>query len=86
VKIPGSDWKRDTRWTWYPTSKTWEKTDRSKLQAQLLVTSKTDPKLLEVHVVDLFKDHLSNDALKAVRWDDKDVPVQNLILADKVKS
>jgi len=67
VKIPGSDWKRDTRWTWYP-------------------TSKTDPKLLEVHVVDLFKDHLSNDALKAVRWDDKDVPVQNLILADKVKS
>jgi hypothetical protein len=85
VKIPGNDWKRDTRWTWYPTSKTFEKTDRSKLQAQLLVKSKTDPKLLEVHVVDLFKDHLSNDALKAVRWDDKDVPVQNLILADKVK-
>jgi hypothetical protein len=85
VKIPGNDWKRDTRWTWYPTSRTFEKSDRSKLQAQLLVKSASDPKLLEVHVVDLFKDHLSNDALKAVRWDDKDVPVQNLILAEKVK-
>lgn len=85
VKIPGSQWKRDTRWTWYPSSRTFEKSDRSKLQAQLLVKSKSDPKLLEVHVVDLFKDHLSNDALKAVRWDAKDVPVQNLILAERVK-
>jgi hypothetical protein len=36
-------------------------------------------------VVDLFKDHLANDATKAVRWDDKDVPVQNLILTSKMK-
>jgi hypothetical protein len=38
-----------------------------------------------VHVVDLFKDHLAHDGIKPVRWDDKDVPVQNLILATKVK-
>ena len=85
AKIPGREWKRDTRWTLQRDLRTWEKTDRSKLQAQLLVKSKTDPKLLEVHVVDLFKDHLANDATKAVRWDDKDVPVQNLILTSKMK-
>jgi len=85
VRIPGQQWKRDTRWTLQRDLRTWEKTDRSKLQAQLLVKSKTDPKLLEVHVVDLFKDHLANDATKAVRWDDKDVPVQNLILTSKMK-
>jgi hypothetical protein len=85
VRIPGQQWKRDTRWTLRSGTLDWEKTDRSKLQAQLLVRSASDPKLLEVHVVDLIKDHLSNDAIKAVRWEAKDLPVQNLILAEKVK-
>ena len=85
VRIPGQQWKRDTRWTWHSASKAFEKSDRSKLQAQLLVKSAADPKLLEVHVVDLYKDHLANDALHADRWDEKEVPVQNLILASKVK-
>ena len=85
MRIPGNQWKRDLRWTLQSDLRTWEKTDRSKLQAQLLVKSATDPKLLEVHVVDLYKDHLSADSIKGVCWDAKDVPVQNLILADKVK-
>jgi hypothetical protein len=85
VRIPGNQWKRDVRWTLQSDLRTWEKTDRSKLQAQLLVKSSSDPKLLEVHVVDLYKDHLAGDTIRAVRWDAKDVPVQNLILAEKVK-
>jgi hypothetical protein len=85
VRFPGQQWKRDTRWTLQSDLKTLEKTDRSKLQGQILRQSKADPKLLEVHAVDLYKDHLSGDAIKAVCQDDKDVPVQSLVLAEKVK-
>ena len=85
VRIPGNDWKRDTRWQWSRGNKAFEKIDRSKLQSQLLIKRASDPKLAEVHVVDLYKDHLSGDALSAVCRDKSDVPVQNLVLLEKLK-
>lgn len=85
VRIPGREWKRDTRWQWSTGHRAFENVDRSKLQAQLLVKSTSDPKLAEVHVVDLHKDHLSGDAINTVCRDKADVPVQNLVLVEKLK-
>ena len=85
TRFPAQDWKRDTRWQWSGASRAFEKVDRSRLQGQILVPSADDPKLLEVHVVDLYKDHLSGDAITAVCRDKSDVPVQNLVLKEKVK-
>jgi hypothetical protein len=85
VRIPGRQWKRDTRWTWRSSSKAFEKTDRSHLQGQVIVVSSEDPKIAIVHPVDLYKDHLSNDAVNAVPWSDKDVTVQDMLLVEKVK-
>jgi hypothetical protein len=61
VRIPSENWKREVLWR--NQTGTWYKIDRSKLQVQLIVEH--DDRLAVVRPVNLWKDHLSNDQIKA---------------------
>jgi len=61
VRFASAEWKREKMW--YYSAKTWSLTDRSKLQAQLIVQH--DGRLAVNRPVNLWKDHLRNDAVRA---------------------
>lgn len=70
VRFPGQDWKRETMWRY--SNATWYKVDRSRLQAQAIV--KLDDRTAAIRAINLWKDHLSGDALSATPLDDKADP------------
>lgn len=61
VRIPKSQWERETKWRYE--NREWRKIDRSRLQAQVIV--KRDDKLAEIRPVNLWIDHVNNDAISA---------------------
>jgi hypothetical protein len=71
--INGSEWRRETRWDWSSASKAFQKVDYSKLQGYVIV--KYNDTQAAAHYVNLAKDHLANDSIKAYFLNDpKEVP------------
>lgn len=85
VGINSKDWQRDTQWVWQRTGKYWYKIDASKSQGHVIV--KLDDKTAVVHYIDLYKDHLKNDAISASFFDDPKaaVEVDRKLAVGKVK-
>ncbi len=83
IRFPAPNWKRSVRWQY--SNGTWYKVDHSKLQAQLII--KYDDKLAVNQPVDLWKDHLSNDEVKAYpfRSMKDELSPQAFLLLEKVK-
>ncbi len=83
IRIPSQGWKREVMWRNQTGS--WYKIDRSKLQVQLIV--KHDDKLAVVRPIDLWKNHLSSDQIKAFPFHEKDAELQpqEFLLLEKVK-
>lgn len=83
VRLPNEKWKREVLWR--NQTGTWYKIDRSRMQAQVIV--KHDDKLAEIRPINLWIDHLSEDALTATRYHEKDEELQPsfLLPLEKVK-
>jgi hypothetical protein len=83
VRIPKAQWERETKWRYE--NREWRKIDRSRLQAEVVV--KRDDKHAEMRPVNLWTDHVNNDAPSAIPvFDVKDEPSPgNLLLLAKVK-
>jgi len=83
VYFPAQEWKRETSWRY--SAGVWSKSDRSKLQAQLIV--KRDNDIAVNRPVNLIKDHMQNDAVSGYPFDGKDEPVapEQMIPMSKVK-
>jgi hypothetical protein len=83
IRIPAKQWKREVLWRFE--NATAYKVDHSKLQLQLIV--KHDDKLAEIQPVTIWKNHISNDELKAYPLFDKDWELEpsSLMLREKVK-
>jgi len=67
ARIPGQAWKREVLWSYQ--SGSWTKTDRSRLQVQLIVPH--DDKLAVIQPVNLVKDHLGGDQISAYLFHEK---------------
>lgn len=68
VRIPGTDWQRETKWTFSNGSAYYY--DTSSLQVRLIVADPTNPKLAIDRPINVRKDHQSNDKLRGVPLDD----------------
>lgn len=85
VGLSSPGWQRQTRWEWNLTSKTFEKADRSRAQGFVVVP--IDPETAAMHYVNLTKDHLAADSVKATFAENpKDEPrIGRLVLLKNVK-
>lgn len=83
VGINSANWQRETRWEWRAGA--WHKVDYSKIQGHVIV--KADEKLANVHYINITKDHLAQDAIKAYFFNDPkaEVEVGDKVLLAKVK-
>jgi hypothetical protein len=83
ARIPSEEWRRETLWRY--SNAWWYKIDRSRLRAQVLV--KLDDKTAAVRSVNLWKGHLSGNALTATPLDDRaDAPDPRfIVLLEKLK-
>lgn len=83
ARIPGENWRRETMWRL--SGDTWSKSDRSKLQVQLIV--ERDGKLAEIRPVNMWRDHLANDEVIGTPLfaADEELAPQSLMLRAKVK-
>ncbi len=83
TRIPSAEWKRSVMWRNQTGS--WYKVDHSKLQVQLIV--KHDAKLAVIRPINLWKDHLSNDEIKAFPFHEEGAELQphNFLLLEKAK-
>lgn len=72
VRLPNETWKREVLWRNQTGS--WYKIDRSRMQAQVIV--KHDDKLAEIRPINLWIDHLSQNALTGTRFHEKDEELQ----------
>jgi hypothetical protein len=83
VGFVASDWSRGV--SWQLVGKEWHKSDRSRVQGYVLVAK--DDKIAVRHSINLFKDHLANDAISLSFVGDPkaEPPLGNLILRSKVK-
>jgi hypothetical protein len=83
VRIPSKAWTRKTRWQW--SAGAFHKVDYSKLQVQLLLQH--NDKLAVIRPVNLFKDHMKGDSLRAFPFDGKDEELQpqRFLLLKRVK-
>jgi hypothetical protein len=63
IGLNSQAWQRDTRWEWNRVSLAFEKVDRSRAQGFVVVP--LDGETGAIHYVDLVKDHLAADAIKA---------------------
>lgn len=84
IRIPSAAWEREVLWR-NQTGSTWYKIDRSRLQVQLVV--RQDDKLAVVRPIDLWKDHLSEDRIKAFPFHEAgaELQPQDYLLLEKVK-
>jgi myosin heavy subunit len=82
VRFASGKWQRDTKWRYE--NREWRKIDRSRIQAQVIV--KRDDKLAEVRPINLWTDHMNNDAPSATAlYGEKDeLPPSSLMLVSKV--
>lgn len=84
VRLIGTEWKRETRWEWSSGNRAWEKVDRSRLQANVIVRMDESKALLGV--VNLVKNHMEADVVTAPPWDKPDKPSpQFILLLEQVK-
>jgi hypothetical protein len=83
VRIPKSQWERETKWRYE--NREWRKIDRSRLQAEVIV--KRDDKIAEVRPVNLWTDHINNDAVSAIPLlgEKEELSPGNLLPLTKVK-
>jgi len=84
VRFPGEDWKRETMWRY--SNSAWYLVDRSRLQAQLIV--RVDDRLAVIRPIDLWIDHVSNDAKSANPLHsgvEEVLSASSFLLLDKVK-
>lgn len=84
VRLIGAEWKRETRWERSSGNRAWEKVDRSRLQANVIVKLHGSKALLGV--VNLVKNHMEADVVTAHPWDKPDKPSpQSILLLEHVK-
>jgi hypothetical protein len=77
-------WSRVTRWQWSQGYKAWEKVDYSKIQPKVIVAH--DERLAAVYPVDIYKDHMKGDRLRAAPWPKEEKPdVRMLLLLERVR-
>ena len=83
VRIPSQEWKREVLWR--NQTGTWYKIDRSKVQVQVIVQH--DAKLAVVRPVNLWKDHLDNNQIKAFPFHDENIELrpQGFLVLDNAK-
>ncbi len=83
ARIPSADWKRVTEWRWGTDS--FYKVDYSWIQVQLLV--EYDGKLAVIRPVNLYRNHLQGDQIKAspLYQPGDDPSPQNLLLKEKIR-
>jgi hypothetical protein len=83
VRLPNEKWKREILWR--NQTGTWYKIDRSRMQAQVIV--KHDDKLAEIRPINLWIDHLSQNALTGTPYHEKGEELQPsfLLSLEKVK-
>lgn len=84
VRLIPAEWKRETRWEWSEGNRAWEKVDRSQLQASVIVRL-DDTKALRC-VVNLVKNLMENDRVRAYPWEKPEKPSpQFILLLENVK-
>lgn len=83
VRIPSQAWKRDTRWQ-HSGELNFYKIDSSSVQVQLLIQH--DAKLAVVRPINLYKNHLANDTIKASPMDavKDELPPHRFLLLEKI--
>lgn len=81
ICIPTNEWERTTEWRLQNT--TWYKVDYSWLQARIGVKG-AGPEAT-IYIVNIYKDHMKNDAINYKLDDKMDVPVQRRMLAENWK-
>lgn len=62
--IPSEGWKHETKWTY--SNGTWYFSDRSRLQARLIVADHENPKQAIDRPVNIIKDHQEGDKMIGV--------------------